>query len=435
MANGFRITVIASVAGLAVSMAGLIGCASRQDEPARLLRTEDFLADRESSRAVAQSPVPLEDQPPTAPPERTADRPPSPAPQEPRDIIAVPGAPLLSPAAAQPVESPVLINAKVGEINGRPVMAAEILDISAPRLRQVALEPGMTRQRWIAEAYRDVRTQLEFLLRDELLHAEALASLKPEQKIGLRYMVQEMTENVRRQSGGSLAAAQRRLQETENQTIQQAQRTRQTRLLIDYQLQEKIRKRVRVSWKDVRLYYERNFEQFNPPAIARIRMIRVPAGDEAAVARVKEELAAGRPFAQVATLPENTFNPERGGLRESPLLIAGSLATADLDLPDALADALRGLTVGTYNVEPVDFLGRRGTDKAWVFLESIEQRRRPLSDRDVQREIAEHLSRTQLDREVQLHIERLRERASFTDLDEMARRLVEIAIERYWPQG
>src|SRR5262249_38109006 len=145
------------------------------------------------------------------------------------------GVPVLAEAPAPAAAPAMLIDAKVGELNGRPVRADEVLNVVGSDLRATALarkftlaqwtfvrgsEPDpsqadkeISRAQWLAYAQQKIGFELAQRLRDQLLAEEARASLKPEQKQGLRYMVQEATETARREAGGSRAEAQRRLRE------------------------------------------------------------------------------------------------------------------------------------------------------------------------------------------------------------------------------
>jgi hypothetical protein len=415
--------------------AALVGCAAPRSEPVTLLRTEDFIAGSAGSPARARS----ADQSAPAvmrPQGKLLVSTPDEASDDVGDVELVVGEPAWVGRDASPAGKPLLIDAKIGEINGRPVRVEEIFRHGQleERLIAEARQPGMTRPRWLTEVESLVRLQLDSLLTDELLRAEALASLRPEQRMGLRYFVQEMSENMRRQAGGSRAEAERRLREQHGQSMHQMEREREASILVLHQLEETTRKRIRVSWKDVRLYYERNFETFNPPARARVRVIRVSADDTEAIARVQEALESGTPFPEVAAMPLNTNAPDRGGLLPE-VEFRGQFREARLALHETLAAAARQLKPGEWTREPVDFArARGGSDKAWVYLESIEKRTRPLSDRDVQREIADRLTRAAENAELHRYIESLKERASFTDIDDMTRRLVQIAADRYWPR-
>lgn len=366
------------------------------------------------------------------------------------DVVARIGAPMpdpLAPAAG----APIVVDVKVGEINGRAVRAREIFEELGPRLERAAAEKRLTsddwrlirgryeagmeertisRKEWLEYAGALIAVRLDAMLTDELLEAEARASLKPEQQQGLRYLVQEAGEQQRREAAGSRAEALRRLRERENKTERQFLREFESRVLIWYQLEERIRRRVRVSWRDMQRYYERNADVYNPPPVAKFRLIRVPAGNPEAVSAIGAALARGEPFAEVARRAENVYNREGGGqVPDRPF--TGQFAAGEFFAPGPLNDAARTLTPGTFTPEPIDV----GSDKAWLYLEAIERRSRPLSDRDVQLEIARRLKESAELAEQRTYLRHLKQRASFTDLEQMVQSLVEIAAARYWPES
>jgi hypothetical protein len=446
----------------AALIAGLIaasGCSQGSKKQVTVLKTEDFIAD------PATMPTALPASPPQAAPAPAA------APESPRvatpvtvsdaregvkDVsvsTAAPSKPGQFPAAI-PTESMNLVDAKIGEINGRAIRVNEIFEAvgenrlaSTARTRRLSpLEwqrlgrPGMDPEReitrpewrvWIGTLFRG---ELERTLQDEVLTADARATLKPEQKQGLKYFVQEQTENQRRSVGGSQAELERKLRE-KNQSEQRFAKNIETNILIQLQIEEKFKNRLKTSWKDVRLYYERNPQIFHPPPKARFRQIVVHEEKGDAVAAIREAFASGKPFAEVAQLPANEYDRAGGGLvadRE----FKGEFAQASLFSAPALNDAAHKLTPGTYTTEPIEVVDGSGKKVFyWLFLESIVDTTRPLSDPEVQLSIAERLDQDAVEAAVNAYIDRLKARASFTDIDAMADVLVEIASERYWPAG
>ncbi|MEX2219273.1 MAG: hypothetical protein WD749_11015 [Phycisphaerales bacterium] len=398
---------------------------------------------------------PGDDPPPVGPPRRsdtaTVGLPPAAvySPGEPLDVVAIPGAPETS-AASPAAGAPILIDQKVGEINGRPIRTREVLDEVGDRLAKAAAERLLTleewkvvrnradldpriagsrvsRDDWMRFAAWQIALALNKVLEDELLEAEARASLKERERQGLRYILQEAQGDLRRQSGGSRAAAERRLGKTEQQFL----RERESTILIQHQLMERVYSRARVSWKDVRLYYERNFELYNPPPAARFRLIRVPASRTEAVAKVREALDAGEPFERVAALPENAHNAATGGLLADLRPFTGEYAQADLRLPQVIQAAAQTLQEKQFTRVPVDHAG----DKVWVYLDEIIRRARPLAHRDVQLDIARILISTARNQELRNYINQLKRRASFSDMDVMILTILQAAAERYWPEG
>lgn len=422
--------------------ASLAGCGLQKgSEPARVLTTQDFIGDAttiptQTGPAAAPEPVVMSSAAASA---------------GVVSVTAVPGDPTLEAEAPAPSASPVLIDAKVGELNGRPVRASVELGELGIELGNAARKRELTRDQWTdvtggsrtippgienrqitrEEWYRFA--QLRFVqklnrdLADQLLAEEARASLKPEQKQGLKYIVEEASEQARREAGGSRAAVQQQLREAGSSETENRRKT-EAELLVGYELTEKLRKRIRTSWRDVRLYYDQNPDEFNPPPAAVFRIIQVPAAKPEAVAAIQAALDSGTPFAQAAAMPENTYNAKDGGLT-GPRTFRGEFSEESF-FAGSLGDVARTLSEGGFNREPVDF----GTDKSWVYLERIENRARPLTEADVQLLIANRLNAQALDSEYRAYINRLKARATFTDIPSMATKLADIAAARYWPE-
>jgi hypothetical protein len=231
-----------------------------------------------------------------------------------------------------------IVDAKVGEINGRPVRVDDVLGELGPRLAASARSKRFSREEWSLllfpaepdpnqenkavrrDEWMDFATKLVALrlnadLENQLLAEEARASLKPEQKQGLKYLVEQATERSAAKAGGSEAEFQRQLRE-KNLSQRDFEKTRESVMLIGYQLSEKLRKRIRTSWKDVRLYYERNSKVYNPPPVAKFRLIQVPADQAAEIADVQTRLGRGRALRNGCTTADQ--HVRREGWRQVP---------------------------------------------------------------------------------------------------------------------
>jgi hypothetical protein len=356
-------------------------------------------------------------------PTLTVGTPDEPAPAEVTATAGPPQAP--DPAAGAPGPG-FVVDAKIGDINGRPVYASDILDNNlGPRLLQTAREDGMTRERWTDEARRLIADELFKVMRDELIAAEARASLRPPQKQGLRSMLQEWREEERRRVGGAAALLEERLRQ-ENKTVEQWLREREAAALIQYEFEQRIQKRAIVTWQDIRLYYERNFKVYNPDPLARFRLVRVVTSRAEDLEAVRSALDRGEPFEAVAAMEANTFNRETGGVVERPF--AGEYAEGEFFGVPELNAAARALSPGEWTREPVTY----GAFTAWLKLDSVEQISRPLSRWDVQLEILRILADHKRDEEMRRYLGRLMERASFTSLSDMTDQLLRIAGDRYW---
>lgn len=343
--------------------------------------------------------------------------------------------------SAIPVEGAVLVDAKVGDINGRAIYAAPFLEEMGARLMQAADE--MLRQtlgrvgnpRDVAEAQwrtftrEQVRLKLKTEIEDELLRAEALASLTPQMRQGFRAFMQDIESKLYSETGGSRVLAERKLLEEEGISAEQWYRTREQRELIQFELSRRIYNRVNVAWRDIVLEYERRQNIFNPGSKVELRMIRVTDSNEEGLRIVAERLAAGEPFAEVAASDVNEYRRESGGLRD-PVELKGPYEEASLGLAPPLEEVARKLTPGSY-AGPVDLGEGRGASKVWLYLEPIEAG--PSAPLFIaQAYIEDALRASRMEREKYRYIERLKKRASFTDLDEMARKLVNFAAEKYF---
>lgn len=342
-------------------------------------------------------------------------------------LTASPGPP---PAAENP-PAPLareFLDAKVGDINGKPVFAADFLDELGPRLTARARElvarraPAEARSAWRREATQAIGEKLEGLLRDELLRAEALASLTPEQRQGLRAFMDNLRGDVLSRYRGSRAEANQQILGTQGMTLDEYLRQQEQATLIQYQVQNQIRRRVHVSWRDIVREYERRPEVFRPPPQARFRLIQIDAGDDEARLAVERALAEGRPFAEVASQPLNRHKPAEGGLETRTL--QGEFSRGEFFGQPALNDAARALTPGA-TAGPL----RAGNALFWVHLESIRAGD-VKSLYDMQLAIEDALKSDRTSRRFVDYIDRLRQRASFTDFDTMLARLVWIAEAR-----
>lgn len=340
------------------------------------------------------------------------------------DVIAVPGPPTGSAVPAAPVGDAVLVDAKIGDVNGRPIYASTFLEPMADRLRARAAERGVTRAAWREFASAEIARELEAFIEDELLRAEALAELTPEQKQGFFAFMQQLSENKIRENRGSREIADRALEQTDGQNVDQWLKSQEQRELIRYQLGQKIYRRVNISWRDITQAYERNYETFNPTPKAAFRLIQVGADAPADAAEVTRLLAAGTPFAEVAALPLNRFKRDEGGLET--IEFTGERAQGQFFGNPKLNEAAR-------TIEPEGVAGpialTSGT--AWLRLEAVAAPKMPLyqAQLNIENVLRERRSRE----ERRKYIDRLRSRSSVTSTREMASRLLVIAEERYLP--
>jgi hypothetical protein len=234
-----------------------------------------------------------------------------------------------------------------------------------------------------------------------------------------------LRSNLVSENFGSEELAKRRLLEEEGVTIEDKLKAQRDRELIRAQITKVLQNRAYVPWREVLLEYERDPTRFAPPAKATLRMIRVPEDDAERVERVREALERNEPFEEVAAR-ESAFNAALGGLYEVTLdqrEYAESKVFGDEEL-NAQARALPvGGTTGPFT--------HRGS-AVWLRLVSIDSPpARSLYDEQLT--IHGELRSARLAEEEGRYFRELVERASISNFDEMERRLLEIAVDRYFP--
>ncbi len=315
----------------------------------------------------------------------------------------------------------VFVDAKIGDVNGKPIYATSFLEPLAARLRAEAEK--MPRAEWMKFARERIREELDRFVEDELLRAEAMASLTPEQKQGLFAFMNRLGQDIQSQNYGSRERANRRLYETEGKSFDQYLEDRRQRELIQFQLAQKVYRRVNVSWRDIQLTYERFYDEFNPPPTAVFRVVQSPADDDARVGAIRAHLDSSAPFEALAKDNAlNGYKPDTGGLEERRF--SGAMSEAEFFANPTLNDAARALEPGQ-TAGPLTL----GTSLYWIHLESLEQDSLPIYEAQLQLE--NRLRELRVNFEKNKYLRRLRDRASMTDLNQMVDRLVEIAADRY----
>lgn len=335
-------------------------------------------------------------------------------------------------AAGTPVGGPVLVDAKIGEVNGKPIFASTFFDVGSPtqeplgrRLAARAKEAG--RQAWVEFAAREIVNRLDEIIRPELLRAEALSNLPVEKQQGLFAWVQNLQEEARRQSGGSQEAFKRKLAE-EDLTPEQMLRMRQESALIYLELQQKVERRLNVTARDIsQAYNGRFFDRYHHPPRYQFRLIMTPKDATEDVARVEQALAGGTPFEDVATLKANRYkrddDPAKAGLEVRE--IADARAMGELFASPVLNNAAGALIPGATSPR-LDV----GMSWAWLHLSGIID---PPDEYAAQLPIEDELLRERRRVAEARYLERLAGRASVTSIPQMREQLLKIAMERYLP--
>ncbi len=334
--------------------------------------------------------------------------------------------PIARPAGAAPSdeERRFLVDEMVGQINGKPIYADEFFAEMDARLRAEA--ERLPINEWLKLVADNVAAKLNNDIRDELLLSEFNASLTPEQRVGVLAFIEDLRDRFRRDYGGSSEIANQELQETEGVSLREKVESEAERQFIIAQLRDTIAKRVQVSFKDIELYYNQNLDDFQPPPDAVFRVIRVPLRDEETVGRVESLLAEGRDPAEVAA-EFSDWAPDEGNVHRVTLE-SRSLADTTVWGPAALNEPSQRLRPGEITPR-VDLASRAW----WVYLDEIDQPE-GRSLYEAQLEIEQVLRRARIDEEESRYWRSLFDRSNMTQFDQMVRRLVEYAAERYYVQ-
>jgi len=307
----------------------------------------------------------------------------------------------------------------VGQVNGRPIYVSEFFAPIADELR--ILGAKVSRRDFIAQAYPLIQRQLAELVKNELVYAEAEASLTDNERVGLIHFLQQLEGDVTRERG-RVAQNERMMAET-GLGVDEVLELERRRQLVLFKIQSAIRKRVIISWRDVQRYYRDHQAEFNPPASIQLRLLSVKADDAALRKEIEQSLAEGYLFSTLAE-EHSTILASRGGLMEPVLLSQGVDGTALTAWPevDQVARTLKKGECGG----PV-IVGDRAI---WTCVENLDDGS-GRSLYDVQHEIESRLFQDRYREQEQKYLAELFARGNMDDFENMAILLLDIAMQRW----
>lgn len=340
------------------------------------------------------------------------------------DVAVVSGGPKSSAQEPRPVSAEVLVDSTIGEINGKPIRASTFLPEVEARLRAIAREPEMTRDRWRKLAAVPIGQRLNGMLQDELFRAEFLAQLQPEQKQGFFAWLETRQRNFVSLNRGSLAASQKSAEAEGKGSLEAWRQSTEEREAVRAWLTQNVFAKVHVSRRDIEQYYEAHAEEFNPPPTAQFRRVSVPKSRAEDAELVTSQLAAKVPFLQIAASEVNRYEPEQGGLIERRL--KDDPAKTTFFNTKALEEAAHKLAPGEWT-GPIDVDG----SLEWLFFDGVKSRKVPLYE--AQLDIQNRLSEMQRKQIVERTVSELMARSKFTEIDTMGQKLLEIAEAWYLP--
>jgi hypothetical protein len=329
--------------------------------------------------------------------------------------------------APTPTARTLGVDRSVGQINGRPIYAAQFLEDMDDRLRRNAEK--MKRPEWVKESFNLIGQKLRDEVRDELLLSEFNTNLKPEQKPGIAAFVTKVQEDLRSGNLGSESLANKRLLEEEGKTIQEKARDISDKAFIQDWLRRTVYNRVQVNIREVKRYYENNPADFREPGKAVFRVIQCPKDDAAKIASIEAALAANEDFAAIAERESSWRRDQKEGRFTFEVKIEKDHASADFFGPPALNQAARSLSPGGQTAR-ID----AGSAAWWLKLESSTPPR-VIPFFEAQLAIEKKIKNERYREEETRYFNGLMKRSSATNLEEMALKITEFADQRYWGEG
>ncbi|MCE9591100.1 MAG: peptidyl-prolyl cis-trans isomerase [Planctomycetes bacterium] len=319
-------------------------------------------------------------------------------------------------AAPNVPEGSYVVDAMVGQVNGRAIYADSALEPIARQL--AALGNTQTRSVFRDRARMLILSRIDQIVADALILGEAERDLNQMEQEGLRNILREQREEFLRQFGqGSVAVADETLMEREGRTLDQRMTAEREKILIQRYLRQKLLPKINVTRKDVERYYRDNAKKYNPEPGRTIRIIRVSS--TAAADRVDKHLAEGKPFTEVASMRDNTYQREQGGLMASNIVGDNPFG------PEPLNVALKTLSAGQHSQRI-----KIGSDYWWLLLESVETGKQQTLTQ-AQLEIEDILRRQRFQVLSARYRQRLFAEGTYNPIEQMADALLQVALTRY----
>ena len=320
-----------------------------------------------------------------------------------------------------------VVDSMVGQVNGQPIFADAFFDPIEDEL--IALSEELPPREYGEQMQKIVANQLNAVVLNALFLAEARGGLSQEEKFGVLAWLRNFEESLVAKSGGNRVEMERRLREEEGTTVEGKLQNIEDEALIQKLLAEEIRPRVIVSWRDVELEYERQYDKFNPPGSIKVARIRIPTSRTESIADVSARLAAGEDFMELVKSTRQRLDgewetfaigadgkPDTSPLREDLVLIKEKVA----ELGDQ-GDYTQPFEVGNYTW--------------WLYAEEFDRpEARSLFDPDVQRLLSASIRGRRGAEEQKRYIDSLFAEGIDDDIQDMLWRLLQIAERRYPPR-
>jgi hypothetical protein len=304
----------------------------------------------------------------------------------------------------------------VGQVNGLAIYAKDVFEELHPTLERLAT----TERRRVFEetALNLIVGRLTMIVTDKLLLGEAEHDLNENEQQALRALVQKRREELLRQlGGGSRMLAEQEALRRHGKTLDELIEEFRAQMLIRRLMAIKLDPKIHVRRKDVEKYYNDNPQRYNAPPSRSLRLI---LANENMADEIDTLLAQGTPFIEVASNERlNARQPAAGGM-----YIENDPGTVFFGDP-AVDAAILALEEGRHT--PRITLGNK---PAWVYLDKLHKGASKTL-REAQLEIEQILREEQRRILTLQYRDDIFARGSYTSIDEMADRVLAIAVARY----
>jgi len=316
------------------------------------------------------------------------------------------------------------LDAKIGDISGHPIYVSSFFEPIEDRL--VALGQQSDLKNWRRQAIEIVKGRLDGIIYDELLRAETIAALTPQQRVGLQSFLKDFRSNILSNNLGSAQLADRRIQAEQGISLDDALRQKELDTLVGLTLYQEINRGINISWRDIKQRYERDINRFQPPPTVTLQVIRVLEPEGELVDSITTRLNAGEDFATIASSNLNTFNTDTQGEIETSL--ENEFSETKFFAPELLNKAVWTLGEGQWT-GPVLL----GNANYWILY--AERKQESMSLYDAQIQLLRELTQERRETERAKYLTELIERARVSSRDEILLRLLYIAEQQYGPLG
>ena len=351
--------------------------------------------------------------------------PPPPPPPPPADDADTGSGGDASSGTVRPDQPLYPVAGMVGQVNGLPIYADEVLEPIGEQLRALAQQHDAAEFRRQASGL--IEGRVRQMVIDALIYAEAERDLSDAERQGLREMVRRReAELIRERGQGSRAVAERALAEREGQSLAQALRAYRERSVVQRYMRKTIAPKITVTRRELERAYTADSERYTTGDSRTVRVI-VTGEDEAGA--VGSALDSGRAFAEVASGEMNRFRASTGGLW-------GEVEGQPQFAVEAVNEAVTRLGEGEW-AGPIEAGGEGGGNgeggegEVWfVAVEDVE-RGETVPLKEAQRELDRKLREQQFRELTQQYRRDVTGRGSYTDIDEMVEAVLEVAASRY----